>query len=120
MKIMLPVISVVALALAGCATNNVSDVKAPTSSTYQVHSANFICANGMTPKLTYINDSQAQLTLEGTTTTLTLDTAGSGERYVSQNGIFGYGGEWHQKGDVAAFAYKNLHGVPAEVACEAE
>lgn len=61
---MMPVILVVALALAGCATNNVSDVKVPTSSTYQVHSSKFICANGMTPKLTYINENQAQLMLE--------------------------------------------------------
>ncbi|KDN25420.1 hypothetical protein [Moraxella bovoculi] len=49
-----------------------------------------------------------------------LDTAGSGERHVSQNGILGHGGEWHQKGDVATFAYKNIHGVPAEVSFEAE
>lgn len=123
-----------ALALTGCAAtqhavDKVQDVtksavksvkNAVTSDKYVQHSKSFICVNGMSPKVDYINDSQIKLTLEGKTTTLDIQTAASGERYVANNGIFGYGGEWHQKGDMATFKYKNVHGVPAEISCDAE
>ncbi|UNU74239.1 MliC family protein [Moraxella nasovis] len=132
MKFALPITAACVLALTGCTAtdhiinkaqtvtqNAVQTVKNAVND-YQPHSKTFICENGMAPKIDYLNDSQINLNLEGRTTTLDAATAASGELYVAEKGIFGHGGEWHQKGDMATFSYSNLHGVAADINCKAE
>lgn len=117
-------LTAVALVLTGCnntkALNETTNASAVVTSDYQPSAKIFLCDNGMAPSLYYPNDSQAQLTLEGVTTTLNIATTASGERYVASSGIFGHGGEWHQKGDMAVFSYKGVHGTPAQVNCTAQ
>jgi|GEM_PF-1531438 hypothetical protein len=116
------VLTAVALALTGCnnaKTLNQTATSAVVLPDYQPFSKVFSCDNGMTPSLYYPNDNQVELTLQGATTTLNAATRGSGSRYVSNTGIFGHGGEWHEKGDMAIFSYPGVHGT-AEVSCTAQ
>lgn len=118
MKAKLALGTAFALILAGCAsTTPATTTKAAAA---QASSKTFLCQNGIAPTLNYINDSQAQITIDNQTSTLTLAPAASGSRYVSETGIFNHGGEWHQKGDLAVFSYKNYHGIPAQTNCQAQ
>ncbi|WP_323840971.1 MULTISPECIES: MliC family protein [unclassified Moraxella] len=130
MKVLFLTAALTAVALVGCASpaqnnmghsNHASTVKHTNG--YTVSSKQFICENGIAPKLTYLNDSQAQMTIDGKTTLMNIARAGSGTLYRADTGIFGNrGGEWHEKGnDMATFTYKNVHsGASVDVNCSPE
>lgn len=103
--------SVLALALVGC--NNTQGLTAANNqATSQVAPVQyFLCENDAKPAIRVINDNQIQLTVDEETTTLNIAPSGSGALYVSQTGIYGNGGSWHQKGDMAIFEY-NGYGSP--------
>lgn len=120
MKKLALTLTTITFALAGCHTNVAKDSTPAVASEYKAFSTQFVCDNGVSPKLTYINDSQATISIDGKTTTLDLAVSASGERYVAKSGVFGSGGEWHQKGNVAVFSYEGVHGTPAQVNCSAK
>lgn len=74
----------------------------------------FVCENDAKPVIKRISDNQIQLTVDDATTTMTAAPSGSGERYVSSKGIYGKGGEWQQKGNMAVFTY---HGYGSPTNC---
>lgn len=116
-----------AVALVGCASSPTP--KAPQNPNTQppsiqvppihtVKSQKFACNNGLEPVIHHLNQDQIRLeVLSGTPTVMTIARSGSGALYVATSGIFGHGGQWHQKGDEAVFSYKNIHGVPAQINC---
>ncbi|MDO4896382.1 MAG: MliC family protein [Moraxella sp.] len=106
----------ITLILTGC--NSTNSAKSTTS--FTPYSQNFLCDNGLSPVIRHINDSQATITLENTTTTLDIAVSASGERYVTNTGLFGHGGAWHQKGNMAVFDYKTMAGNPISTNCTAE
>lgn len=113
-------LTAIALILTGCNSTNPAKSVSQTTSDFTPYGQKFLCDNGMSPTLRYINDSQATLTLENTTTTLDIAVSASGERYVANTGIFGHGGEWHQKGNMAVFDYKTIAGNSVSTNCTTE
>lgn len=72
----------------------------------------FICDNDAEPAIRRINEDQIELVVDGQATLMNAAVSGSGERYVSKTGVYGKGGEWHQKADEATFTYYDV-GSPA-------
>lgn len=88
------------------------------------HKANlkkFDCQEiGLSVLIDQRNTDQIVLTVEepaAKPTTMMIAPSGSGTRYVSNHGLWGYGGEWHESGAVAVFSYKGIHGNSAETIC---
>lgn len=115
-----------ALALVGCVTPSQPQQK-PHSNTHQKppshqgHTQHFECDNGLTAIVKYLNADQIHLTVQNYQAVLTLAPSASGARYVTDKGLFGYGGEWHQKGTREAFfSYKGVHGSPGDSICKVE
>ena len=73
----------------------------------------FVCNNDAQPVIRRINEDQIELIVDGRGTIMNAAVSGSGERYVSQTGVYGKGGEWHQKADEATFTYHDV-GSPAQ------
>lgn len=117
---------VLALTLTGCATKKqaTEETSATQSTTLsqasQPHQSvvtKFECNNGLTVTVKTLADDKIYLTTQKYTATMALAPAGSGERYVATQGLFGYGGEWHQKGNEAVFSYKGVHGANGQTSC---
>lgn len=117
---------VLALTLTGCATKKqaTEETSATQSTTLsqasQAHQSvvtKFECNNGLTVTVKTLADDKIYLTTQKYTATMALAPAGSGERYVATQGLFGYGGEWHQKGNEAVFSYKGVHGANGQTSC---
>ena len=123
---------VVALALVGCTTAKNTTGKTATtqatsstttqSTTVSQHTRAFNCPElGSTVHVKHLTAEQIQLSMQHSAqnyqATLTLAPSASGARYVSTSGLFGYGGEWHEKGNQAVFSYKGIHGSPATTTC---
>lgn len=72
----------------------------------------FVCNNDAEPVVRRINEDQIELIVDGQGTLMSAAVSGSGERYVSKTGVYGKGGEWHQKGTEAIFTYHDV-GSPA-------
>ncbi|WLF84761.1 MliC family protein [Moraxella sp. ZY210820] len=126
MKSLLIAGTIASLALVGCTTsksvtqpNNQATQhttqKPVTSSVTQ----KFECQNGLTVHVTNLNDDKIQLNTQTYSATLTQVPSASGERYTATQGLYGYGGEWHQKGNQAHFSYKGVHGANGETTCNA-
>ena len=65
-----------------------------------------------------MNTSQIELRLDDKSMVMQNAVAGSGARYVSNSGLFGRGGEWHQKGmSEALFAFTDSYGNAVETTC---
>ncbi|MDO4700914.1 MAG: MliC family protein [Moraxella sp.] len=112
---------IVALALVGCASSPILPKKPapqqpPTSHQHNsIKAQTFVCDNGATPTIRALNQDQIEFTSplgDATPTIMTIAPAASGTLYVSKTGIYGKGGEWHQKGDMAVFTYYDV-GSPA-------
>lgn len=57
----------------------------------------FSCENGLSVQIRNLSTDQVELRLDDKVATLSSAVAGSGERYVVNQGLFGKGAEWHQK-----------------------
>ena len=57
----------------------------------------FSCENGLSVQVRNLSTNQVELRLDDKVATLSSAVAGSGERYVANQGLFGKGAEWHQK-----------------------
>lgn len=87
------------------------------------HGANagtFLCDNGLTVKVERAGRDQIRLNVQDRTAVLTQAVSGSGERYTASSGLWGSGGEWHQKGSQAFFSYTGVHGAKGETSCRQE
>ena len=89
----------------------------------QTLSNEFACSNGMRAFVRHLGNDriELQLTDHGSpgvkSAVLTQAVSGSGERYVGNTGLFGRGGEWHQKGASAYLSFTGVHGQSIEVSC---
>ena len=78
----------------------------------------FDCDNGLGVNIRILNTSQIELRLDDKAMVMQNAVAGYGARYVSNSGLFGRGGEWHQKGmSEAFFAFTDLYGNAVETTC---
>lgn len=118
MKKLILVSAVMSAVLAGCTTQS-SSVKTP-SKAMTPTSQHFVCENGLDVHVNYLNSEQIDLLAGSDRATLNRDVSASGERYTTQTGLFGYGGEWHEKNGEAIFSFKNMNGIHVDVVCNAE
>ncbi|MDO4907782.1 MliC family protein [Neisseria sp.] len=88
-----------------------------TGTPQQAASQRFECDNGLTAHIQNIGTDKIKIRVQDREGILTLAPSGSGERYVSQTGLWGSGGEWHQKGGEAYFAYTGIHGAKGASTC---
>lgn len=79
----------------------------------------FDCNTGISVLVKYLNTEQVAVQVQNYAATLTIAPAASGSRYVATQGLFGFGGEWHEKGNMGVFAAKNVHGTPIQMTCQA-
>ncbi len=79
----------------------------------------FSCENGLSVQIRNLNTDQVELRLDDKVATLSSAVAGSGERYVANQGLFGKGAEWHQKGSEAFFGFTDPYGNKVETSCSA-
>ena len=57
-----------------------------------------------------LDTNRVELSLDDKRAVLSSAVSGSGERYVSNRGLFGKGAEWHQKGSQAFFSFVDPYG----------
>lgn len=121
-KLALFTAAVSALALSACASNSTATTSTATSQApapvAQVTSQTYDCDNGLALNVRYLGTDKVQVSMQGYTGELTIAQSASGSRYVSNTGLFGYGGEWHQKGNMGILAAKNIHGTPIQTVCQ--
>lgn len=79
----------------------------------------FDCNTGLSVLVKYLNDEQVAVQVQNYTATLNIAPAASGSRYVATQGLFGFGGEWHEKGNMGLLSAKNVHGTPIQMTCQA-
>jgi hypothetical protein len=79
----------------------------------------FSCENGLSVQIRNLSTDQVELRLDDKVATLSSAVAGSGERYVANQGLFGKGAEWHQKGSEAFFGFTDPYGNKVETSCSA-
>ena len=79
----------------------------------------FSCENGLSVQIRNLNTDQVELRLDDKVATLSSAVAGSGERYVANQGLFGKGAEWHRKGSEAFFGFTDPYGNKVETSCSA-
>lgn len=79
----------------------------------------FSCENGLSVQIRNLSTDQVELHLDDKVATLSSAVAGSGERYVANQGLFGKGAEWHQKGSEAFFGFTDPYGNKVETSCSA-
>ena len=79
----------------------------------------FSCENGLSVQVRNLSANQVELSLDDKVATLSSAVAGSGERYVANQGLFGKGAEWHQKGSEAFFGFTDPYGNKVETSCSA-
>lgn len=77
----------------------------------------FECDNGLTVKVQRAGDNRVRLTVNDREAVMVQAPSGSGERYTASSGLWGKGGEWHQKGGEAYFAYTGVHGNQGNTVC---
>ncbi len=77
----------------------------------------FVCENGMRVRVKYLGNEQIRLSTEGRSVVMKRAVSASGERYTADSGLFGNGGEWHQKGGEAVFAFTEDQGGDVETSC---
>lgn len=77
----------------------------------------FTCENGMEVRVRFLGNEQIRLSTEGSSVVMKRAVSASGERYTADEGLFGGGGEWHQKGGEAVFAFTASRGGDVETSC---
>lgn len=79
----------------------------------------FNCQNGLSVTRQNLSPNEIKITVTGGYTGILQSVKiGKGERFSGNTGLFGYGGDWQQKGDVATFSYTGVHGNQASVTCQ--
>ena len=73
---------------------------------------------GLDAQVRYLDSDRIEISIDNRRAVLSSAVAGSGERYVGTTGLWGHGGEWHQKGDLAFFSYTGLHGAKGDSKCQ--
>lgn len=133
MKNLIIASAIASLAMVGCASTKTQQATAQaqtpanptaqavvkTQTKAQAGQTRFQCDNGLTVFVKQLSTEQIQLNVQNYQAVLDLAPAGSGERYLSTKGLFGTGGEWHQKGNEAFFGYKGVHGAIGSTTCTA-
>ena len=120
-KFFTPAVSV--LLLAACAAPELHhhgryDSMQPVQHTVtQVSDGVFSCENGLSVHVRQLGSGKIELRLDDKRAVLSSAVAASGERYTSENGLFGYGAEWHQKGGEAFFGFADAYGNVVETSC---
>lgn len=131
--------AVAVLAMTGCATNKpaaklqshahahampsqamANDYRKPVTHRMASQTMVYECNElGLTVHASYPNDSQVNLTIEqgGENAIFNIAPSASGSRYVSNQGLYGGGGEWHTKGSDAYFTFAGVHGDKKEAVC---
>lgn len=135
MKKLLPLVALVSVALVGCNTTKPTTAHAHTHAHKTAHgqktamqhsdmhpsiagkTMTYLCDNGIQVQATQLSDESVGIKVDNYTATLKIAPSGSGSRYVSNQGLFGSGGEWHTKGHEAHFAYTGVHGAKGETVC---
>lgn len=105
------------LVLAGCASNPAPNTitKSGSIQNSMVSTQQFTCDIGLDVAVKHLGNGQIELsTSDGKRGVLTQAVSGSGERYTTNTGLWGHGGEWHQKGSEAYFEYVGVHGGKAK------
>lgn len=116
---------VLAVALVGCASTPMPKPTPQKPAPQQPHGGmghsnhtkvqHFSCDNGAQPIIRVLNHDQIEFTSplgDATPTVMNIAPAASGSLYVAKTGVYGKGGEWHQKGNTAIFTYYDV-GSPA-------
>ncbi|MDO4434821.1 MAG: MliC family protein [Cardiobacteriaceae bacterium] len=93
-----------------------------------VRQSAFICENGDTATLRYLDENTVELALKYDNKApkkvqLKRARSGSGELYRAKKGFFGYGAEWHEKDGEANLTYNTKEGelsMPCQLAEEQE
>lgn len=83
-------------------------------------SARFECQNGLAVEISHLGNDSVELRLDDKRAVLQSAVSGSGERYMSNQGLFGRGAEWHQKGNDAIFGFTDPYGNKVETVCQAQ
>lgn len=77
----------------------------------------FDCESGLGVNIRNLSVNQIELRLDDKVAVLNNAVAASGERYVSNSGLFGRGAEWHQKGNEAVFTFFDPYNNQVETIC---
>lgn len=77
----------------------------------------FDCENGLAVDIRHLGTEQIELRLDDKSAVLQNATAGSGERYVANTGLYGRGAEWHQKGSEGILNFIDPYGNAVETNC---
>lgn len=120
-------IVVAGLMMVGCASKpastQTSTATAPVATPVSASVQKFSCNIGLDVTIKHLGNDQIELTTSPDVKRAVLSQApsGSGERYVTNTGLWGNGGEWHQKGGEAHFSYVGVHGgQPKSATCTAQ
>lgn len=87
-----------------------------------VESVSYVCKDGMSVDVQYLQDAQGKNSVKLSVSTMELstvlpqDVAGSGERFVGK-GFYGNQTEWHEKRGEAAFMFIDPYGNKTETVC---
>lgn len=103
------------------ATNTTTTTKVAPVSTMATQT--FSCNVGLDVTVKHLGNDQIELVTSPDVkrAVLTQAPSASGERYVTNAGLWGNGGEWHQKGNDAHFSYVGVHGgAPKSAVCTAK
>lgn len=120
MKKVLSIVAVSLLSLTGCGSNPAKTTATPAQPTVAATNApvqTYECDNGLTAYVKHINRDQIELSVQNHKAILSLTPSASGSRYVAEQGLFGYGGQWHSKGQEAHFSYVGMHGNAGQAIC---
>ena len=80
-------------------------------------SQRFNCQNGLSVQVRNLDTQRVELSLDDKRAVLSRASAASGERHTAEQGLFGSGADWHQKGSEAAFSFKDPYGNQVDTVC---
>ncbi|MFA9485655.1 MliC family protein [Moraxella haemolytica] len=114
MKKIASLVAASAVILVGCATNSNTASNNMTAKA-QPAIQHFSCENGLSVAVKHLGNDQIELTTnDNKKAILSQARSASGELYTAHTGLWGYGGQWHQKGSQAYFEYVGVHGGAAK------
>ena len=114
----LGMMAVSVVALAACNSTSPQQPTQPSHVARPAEVATFECDIGLDAQVRYLDSDRIEISIDNRRAVLSSAVAGSGERYVGTTGLWGHGGEWHQKGDLAFFSYTGLHGAKGDSKCQ--
>lgn len=104
--------------LAACASGvGISQSKNVEQEAYTVKTDRFVCEPGVVTAR-YTDPNTVEIVIEDQSVVMKRVQAASGSLYQSETGLFGQGGSWHVKNDVAEFEVINTKGMPIKFLCQ--